>query len=113
MISTDTTRERLTLVEGVDDAAIDFRGGDYASGKLTLVGDWPKTLAMAAKGRALTAFVDHPAFAAVGVPIRMARVLSGRLRLYHHIQLRPIEEVAASCDVQPHAVATTVATALS
>lgn len=110
VIRTDTTRERLTLVEGIVEVAFDFEGGDYASGKLTLNGEYPKTLAMAAKGRAMAAFVDHPAFRAAGVTVRQARALRGRLRLYHRVQLGPIEEAAAAWGSQSHAVATTVAT---
>lgn len=94
LLCTETTRERLTLVEGLIDAAIDFEGGNYRSGKLTLQGDFPETFAIAAKGRPLTAFVDHPAFRAARVKIKYARALRGRLRLYHTVRSSPVEEVA-------------------
>lgn len=91
---TDTTFERLTFTEGLIEATIVFAGGNYRSGKLTLNGNFPATLAMAAKGRPLTAFVDHPAFRAAGVTIGYGRALRGRLRLYHKVRSLPVEEVA-------------------
>lgn len=94
LYQTATTRETLTLVEGVLDATIKFDGGDYADGKLTLEGDYPKTLAMAAKRRPMTAFVDHPAFRLAGTTIRQARSLKGRLRLYHTVQRFPVENAS-------------------
>ncbi|RYY26115.1 MAG: hypothetical protein EOP62_11595 [Sphingomonadales bacterium] len=93
---TATTRETLTLVEGVVEATIAFDGGCYTSGKLTLDGDYPRTLAMSAKRRPLTAFVDHPAFRVAGVTIRQARALRGRLRLYHTVRTMPMEEAACA-----------------
>lgn len=92
---TDTTREILTFAEGILDTTIEFKGGNYAAGKLTLNGDFPHALVMAAKRRPMTAFVDHPAFRAAGTMIRQARVLRGCLRLYHMVQSMPIEDAAA------------------
>lgn len=87
------TRERLSLFEGVVDADLAFPGGDYESGRLTLDGDYPRTLAASAKGRQLSDFVDHPAFRAAGIPISQARALRGRLRLYHKVRTSPIEDL--------------------
>lgn len=89
---TATTREALTLVDGVVDANIKFEGGNYAPGKLTLDGDYPRTMAIGAKGRPLAAVVDHPAFKGAGITIWYARALPGKLRLYHHVRSITIEE---------------------
>lgn len=87
-----TTRETLTLVDGVVDANFKFKGGNYAPGKLTLDGDFPETPVISAKGRPLAAYVDHPAFKGAGITIWYARILLGKLRLYHHVRSITIEE---------------------
>jgi hypothetical protein len=57
-------REALTLAEGTVQARIEFPGGQYSSGALTLRGTYPESLAMGALGRRIAAYVDHPALRA-------------------------------------------------
>jgi hypothetical protein len=87
---TQSTRETLTLVEGVVQARIDFAGGHYSSGKLTLLGDFPATVTIAAKNKLLSAFVDHPALKASGAKVTDARSRRGELNLRHRVREEPL-----------------------
>jgi hypothetical protein len=83
--------EVLYFEDGAVHASIRFDGGHYNAGRLTLWGDYPETLATAAKGRPLASFVDHPAFLATGVKVSSASSTSEAMDLKHKIRLIPLE----------------------
>lgn len=69
-----------------------FKEGCYDDGKLTIDGTYPQTFALAAPGRPLSQFVDHPAFVAAGAIVTHAEYTEERLTLHHEPRLIPVEE---------------------
>lgn len=69
-----------------------FKQGCYNDGKLTIDGTYPQTFALAAPGRPLSQFVDHPAFAAAGAIVTHAEHTAERLTLHYKPRLIPVEE---------------------
>lgn len=82
----------LHCFDGVLCASFDFDGGRYFDGRLSLIGVFPETIAAAAKGRPLSAFVEHPAFVGSGAKVTRAELHDGRLHLYHTPRLTTVEE---------------------
>lgn len=73
----------LTWIEGVLRTSIEFKGGWYSDGQLTLHGNYPASLAAAATGRPLASIMDHPAFRTSGVKIANATTDDDALNLFH------------------------------
>ncbi len=69
-----------------------FGRGSYSDGTLTIDGTYPESLALAAPGRPLAQYVDHPAFVASGAVIERAERCDRRLRLFHTPRLFTVEE---------------------
>lgn len=62
--------------------------GNYHDGEMTIWSSFPQTLADAAPGRPLTAFVDHAAFRRAGCVIASATAHEGALLLEHRVRYR-------------------------
>jgi hypothetical protein len=85
------TAERLFYIDGAVQASIKFDGGHYHAGQLTLWGNYPETLAISARGKPLTSFVDHPAFRATGVKVLSAALRREAVDLKHRVRMVPVE----------------------
>lgn len=77
---------------GVLNPFFTFNGGGYSDGTLTIDGRYPEVLAIAAPGRLLAEYVNHPAFAAAGAVIERAEWSEERLKLHHTPRLFTVEE---------------------
>lgn len=82
----------LFLHYGVLSPYFTFAQGSYSDGKLTIDGQYPETLALAAPGRPLSQYVYHPAFAAAGVVIDRAEWSKAWLKLFHTPRLFTVED---------------------
>jgi hypothetical protein len=88
-------RENLYLREGLLFASIEFKGGHFYKDTLTLWGDYPESLAIGAKGRKLSDFVDHPALIASGVVADQASTRNQAFDIRHKSFSIPIENLTA------------------
>jgi hypothetical protein len=84
--------EILLCFDGLLQPYLHFESGEYEHGKLILRGVFPATLASAAVGRPLAAFVDHPAFISSRAVVDRAEWQEDRLILYHTPELVTVEE---------------------
>lgn len=98
-------RETLYHVDGALQASIEFEGGHYYNGQLTLWGDWPEQLAIGAKGRPLASFVDHPALRGTGVTVVKGATRRQAMDLDHRIRLVPVEDAGRPGATRPVALA--------
>lgn len=72
-----------------------FGRGSYSDGALTINGTFPESLALAAPGRPLSQYVDHPAFVTSDAVIERVERCNKRLRLFHTPRLFTVEEAEA------------------
>ena len=86
----------LTWIEGVLRTSIEFEGGHYAEGQLTLHGTYPASLAAASTGRPLASIMDHPAFRTSAVRVANASADDDALHLFHLDRIISLDGIAAS-----------------
>ncbi|RUN76513.1 hypothetical protein EJC47_11115 [Sphingomonas sp. TF3] len=85
-------RDQLYYRDGRLKIIIGFDGGVYTSDVLSVWGDFPETVAHAARGKRLDQFVDHAAFRETGIVVKVAETRQGALDLNHRLRSISIEE---------------------
>ena len=101
--------EHLYFRDGRLEPLLMFEGGTYSAGRLSLRGDFPESMGIAAVGRELAEFVDHPAFRANRIVVKKAEVREGVLDLLHDVRCVSVEEA----QLRSTTVASTRRTALA